>query len=143
MLRVGKAHVFWARPEFGGDRTLLTAEEQARLDQFLDDRARQQYLTAHTLLAASLAQFSGDVRWSLAHTAGLVACAIAVGVEVGIDVELMAGETETFYRDWTMREACFKAPRATEQHWVRPTPEHMMAIALERGSLPNGHEHDE
>lgn len=142
MLRVGKAHVFWARPEFGGDRTLLTTEEQARLDQFLDDNARQQYLTAHTLLRTSLAQFAGDVRWSLSHTVGLVACAITEGVEVGIDVELMQSETEDFYREWTMREACFKAPRATERHWLRPTPDHMLAIALERGALADGHEHD-
>lgn len=143
MLRVGKAHVFWARPEFGGDRTLLSADEQARLDRFFHDDARQQYLTAHTLLAASRAQFSGDVRWSPSHTDGLVACAIAVGIDVGIDVELMTGETETFYREWTMREACFKAPRASERHWVRPTPEHMMAVALERRALLDGHEHDE
>lgn len=93
-----------------GGRGILSVEELMRLDAFVSDADRQEYLLAHVLLRRVLARETdlppeallfqagphgkpelGNVlpcvpRFSLTHTRGLVACAVS-SVPVGIDAE--------------------------------------------------------
>lgn len=86
----------------------LDDAEQARAARFIFDRDRRTYAAAHALLRHALDQAAGprpwrfaigaygkprldpacdDIRFSLSHTDGLVAVALAHGQEVGVDVE--------------------------------------------------------
>jgi 4'-phosphopantetheinyl transferase len=91
----------------------LSVEEKARRDRLKFPADRRDYAVAHDLLRRTLSQFSdvGPAEWrfgadhygkpfiensipgesplsfSLSHTRGVVACAVADGTEVGIDVE--------------------------------------------------------
>ncbi|HUE89175.1 MAG TPA: 4'-phosphopantetheinyl transferase superfamily protein [Vicinamibacterales bacterium] len=93
--------------------TLLTSDEQQRALRFLHAADRDRFVIGRALARTMLSQFAdvGKVDWSLAidgrgrphlasrppgapdlrfnlsHTPGLVACAVTVGREVGIDVE--------------------------------------------------------
>ena len=138
--------------------SLLSAAERSRFDRLRRDVDRRRYALAHALLRKTLSSFIGsdpkaltfeadsygkprlsataDVSFSLSHTNGLVACAVARGRELGIDAEAIdrridvlgvanryftEGEIgyitdgkvekhlERFFEVWTLKEAFLKA----------------------------------
>jgi 4'-phosphopantetheinyl transferase len=142
-------------------RTCLDAAEQAQADRFHFEEDRSTYTAAHWLVRSALASVGGlppadwrfilakrgkpaidpalgrpELRFNLSHTRGLVACAVGVGSEIGIDVETLARtpagldiseryfspsevailratapdrQHDTFLRFWTLKEAFIKA----------------------------------
>jgi 4'-phosphopantetheinyl transferase len=110
-------HVWFVRPDELPGRlaryeTLLSQDERMRLGRFVVDHARREFLVGRACLRVVLAEYVGEaperlllsapahrkpelassgaparVRFNLSHTQGLIACAIAGGREVGIDVE--------------------------------------------------------
>lgn len=91
---------------------LLSPPELVRWRRFLVDGARDQYLIARALLRTTLSRYADvsesawvfdtneygcpfvaepashrDLRFNLSHTDGLVACAVARQIEIGVDVE--------------------------------------------------------
>jgi 4'-phosphopantetheinyl transferase len=90
---------------------LLDAAERARLERFRDGDDARRCLLAHALARTTLTRYAPEVppdrwrfevnahgrpeiagrptplRFNLSHTAGLVACAVALGRDVGVDVE--------------------------------------------------------
>jgi 4'-phosphopantetheinyl transferase len=91
---------------------LLSPDEHARYTRFVFARDRCEYAAAHALVRTSLSRYAEiaprawsfhetpggkpslvpdpcvpSLSFSLSHTHGLVACAIAAGADVGIDVE--------------------------------------------------------
>jgi 4'-phosphopantetheinyl transferase len=153
--------VWLARPDAAArdrDRAVLSADERAAADRFHFERDRDLYTTAHALLRRALTHHGGrdtaawdfernaygcpriaggsPLRFNLSHTPGLVAVAIAVDREVGVDVEHVArpGATveladdffapaevralralpaaeqrERFFAYWTLKESYIKA----------------------------------
>jgi 4'-phosphopantetheinyl transferase len=141
--------------------SLLSLEERQRYRQFRFDGDRHHFLVAHALLRRVLSayvdvdpsnwQFSSNqhgrpeisapkiapsLRFNLTHTAGLVACVVALELDCGIDVEQLSARgslmgvaekmfaaseqqdlqaldgqalLERFYCYWTLREAYCKA----------------------------------
>jgi 4'-phosphopantetheinyl transferase len=137
----------------------LSPDEQARAARFSFDRDRCVYAAAHLLLRRCLHRATGRMDWSfrrnafgkpqlvesfdglplrfnLTHTAGLAACALVYGHEVGIDAEALdrrgdhldlarqfftadevevltrspsTAREETFLAIWTAKEAVIKA----------------------------------
>jgi 4'-phosphopantetheinyl transferase len=140
----------------------LDAEERARAARFYFDPDRAIYIAAHWLLRTALAEAGGlpaagwrfvngchgkpridpalgrpELSFNLSHTKGLVACAVATDLDIGIDVELMAPrhagldiaeryfsanevallratdepqqQVQAFFRFWTLKEALIKA----------------------------------
>jgi len=97
----------------GAMAAVLTVEERARRDRFVFDRDRRDFVVAHALVRRMLSRygetspedwrFDIDVHgkpsvvrdqagmpplvFNLSHTHGLVACAVARGTSLGIDVE--------------------------------------------------------
>ncbi|WP_363350996.1 4'-phosphopantetheinyl transferase superfamily protein [Methylocystis echinoides] len=138
---------------------LLNEEERARAGRFAFEEDRQAYIGAHALLRAELSRRAGgapqdwrfaaaergkpflvdppqDLRFSMTHTRGMVAVALAEGVEIGVDVEpahrraesmklaerffapeeaallrALEGEArrDAFFAIWTLKEAVVKA----------------------------------
>jgi 4'-phosphopantetheinyl transferase len=140
----------------------LSPEEAARAGRFLRAEDRRDYIIAHSLLREALSQYQpayapdvwrfetncfgkpsisrnhllgGPMEFSLSHTRGFVACAVAP-VRIGIDVEWLDREVEMkdivehhfsaseaaslnrlpaeerrdrFFQLWTLKEAFFKA----------------------------------
>jgi 4'-phosphopantetheinyl transferase len=93
--------------------TVLDADERRRADQFVFEADRRSYVAAHALVRHALSKQarvhpaawrfafgahgkpflergpnSLDLRFSLSHTRGMVAVALAQGIEVGVDVEV-------------------------------------------------------
>lgn len=92
-------------------RTLLSADELARVERYRADRARLEYLTGRALTRTVLSQYaavapqdwafsynphgkpsvaaSGGRRleFNLSHTEGVLVLAVASGMEIGVDVE--------------------------------------------------------
>jgi 4'-phosphopantetheinyl transferase len=94
-------------------RSLLTPEETARCDRFWQHADRARFLIARAMVRTMLSQYvamppdawrlrieaygrpeianlpagAPDLRFNVSHTEGLVACAVTVGREVGVDVE--------------------------------------------------------
>jgi 4'-phosphopantetheinyl transferase len=91
---------------------VLSADERARAERFVFARDRVIFVASHALLRHALSAYEDvapaawrfgqegagkprlaaahaatSLRFNLAHTRGLVACAIARGIEVGVDVE--------------------------------------------------------
>ncbi|MDD9947241.1 MAG: 4'-phosphopantetheinyl transferase superfamily protein [Myxococcales bacterium] len=142
--------------------SLLDADERARYRRFRFDVDRLCYLVAHALTRRALSSVSEvspeawrfsfgkhgkpevdnrtddvSLRFNLSHTRGLVACAVAFEVDVGVDVEQVtrnveigrvsrsvlsapelddlanegdeAGRRACFFRFWTLKEAYIKA----------------------------------
>ena len=138
--------------------SLLSQAERSRRDRFIREDNRREYALAHALLRTTLSSLIGadpdalafeadsygkprlspsaGVSFSLTHTHGLVACAVARGREVGVDAEaidrqidvqsiasrhftgrepgyITAGEGEQqherFFTVWTLKEAFLKA----------------------------------
>lgn len=142
-------------------RTLLSVAEAERMAAFRFDHLRPPFLLTRALCRLSLSRYSGvapadwqfvagahgrpelapthhglDLRFNLSNVAGLVACAITRGVDVGVDVESIgrgaddlsiaeryfapreaadvraappAERAERFFRYWTLKEAYIKA----------------------------------
>ncbi|HVB39222.1 MAG TPA: 4'-phosphopantetheinyl transferase superfamily protein [Vicinamibacterales bacterium] len=140
---------------------LLSAAERARRDRFVFERHRHQFLLAHALVRATLSRYTGvdparwtfveneygrpeiaspavalPLRFNLSHTDGLMACAVTLARDVGVDVEevtrraagldiaeryFAAAETaalvavpepdrhRAFFDYWTLKEAYIKA----------------------------------
>jgi 4'-phosphopantetheinyl transferase len=94
-------------------RTLLSADEHARMARFVFDRDRRAFLLTRALVRTTLSRYAAvppaewrfianvhgrpeilerpagvpDLRFNLSHTDGLIACAVTIGREVGVDVE--------------------------------------------------------
>lgn len=141
-------------------RAMLDAEELARADRFFFDPDRDIFTAAHALARSMLSRATGlptahwrtvkgsagkpaltdadalgGLRFNISHTHGIVACAIARGVELGVDVEAAdrkttldiagrffapeevallramppARQPAVFFRFWTLKEAFIKA----------------------------------
>ena len=139
---------------------LLSDDERKRRQRFAFERDRHQFLVTRALVRTVLSSYTGDdpqalvfrhnaygkpeialsegvpLRFNLSHTAGLVACAVTVGHEVGVDVEdLQRGRRNldlirkyfaaaevaalerlpaeqqplAFFEFWTLKEAYIKA----------------------------------
>jgi 4'-phosphopantetheinyl transferase len=147
--------------ERGALTALLSASERARLERFAFDEDAWHYLVAHALLRRTLARCAPvapeawsfraapggrpeieapksarRLRFSLSHTRGLVACAVCLDHDVGVDAEavdearmtaelaerfLSPAEVESverlpgerrlhrLFELWTLKEACLKA----------------------------------
>jgi len=163
-LAPGHVHVFYQTTDAVDEAAalaVLSDDERLRHSQFVLDRDRRDYAAAHALLRWSLSRYAsvapeawqfrngrhgkpslaGDygglpLAFNLSHTHGLVACAIAVHADVGIDVESVtravdegvsrrffaAAEqdaigrapaprerAERFFELWTLKEAYIKA----------------------------------
>lgn len=140
---------------------LLSPEEQARCERFVFARDRRDFAIAHALLRRTLSRYypiaprdwvfvsepggkprvsddfaaSAQLQFNLAHTNGLVACAVSCSAEVGVDVEAIdrrtdpieiarryfsaaeaddlercapADRLERFFEIWTLKEAYIK-----------------------------------
>lgn len=142
-------------------RALLSPEEHERMTRLVFDRDRRRFLLTRALVRTTLSRYAPvapadwqfianvhgrpeildrqrgvpDLRFNLSHTDGLVACAVTIGREVGIDVEhigrrlthdvagrffaprevsnlhaLPADEQQKVFFDyWTLKEAYIKA----------------------------------
>jgi 4'-phosphopantetheinyl transferase len=143
-------------------RDVLAPDERARCDRFRFPGDRRDFAIAHALLRRTLSTYSeeppsgwtfvrgehgkpsiasrhgdaADLAFNIAHTHGLVACAVALGTDIGVDVEnirfdvdgrelarhyFSAMETEwldacddgehaiRFAELWTLKEAFIKA----------------------------------
>ena len=141
--------------------SVLSSDERARYERFRLDGDRHEFAAAHALLRTTLSEFDriGPRDWrfdagshgkpvlapglsalplsfNLSHARGLVACAVALGADVGLDVELVtratdwraiasrffpsteiaqidgvaeAGRATRFFEIWTLKEAFAKA----------------------------------
>jgi 4'-phosphopantetheinyl transferase len=139
----------------------LDAAERVQADRFYFDEDRSTYIAAHWLIRNALASVGGlppkdwrfvsgqhgkpeidpalgglDLCFNLSHSRGFVACAVATGTTIGIDVETLSQkhggldiadrffspsevailrgtasnrQLETFFRLWTLKEALIKA----------------------------------
>jgi 4'-phosphopantetheinyl transferase len=125
----------------------LTEEERARAGRFLHAADRERFVIGRWLARATLSRYAAvaprdwplvidergrphlapqppgtpDLRFNLSHTPGLVACAVTVGRELGVDVEytgrrLLHDVPERFF---SAREvADLRARAESEQHSV-------------------------
>ena len=142
-------------------RQLLTPDENERMARFVFERDRQQFLITRALVRTTLSRYADvepadwrfianefgrpevldrppgveDFRFNLSHTDGLIACAVTVAREVGVDVENTnrdvthdvagrffaprevadlralpeADQHRVFFDYWTLKEAYIKA----------------------------------
>lgn len=129
------------------DHALLDADEQARAGRLRRTADRELWCAAHVLLrralschgplaparwryrraahgrpelAAPCQALAGDLRFSLSHTPGLVCCAIAHGVALGVDAE---------------RHRAGRNAVALAQRFFRPDEAALVAAAGHGGSL--------
>ena len=120
---------------------LLDTEESNKLSRFLLAEDRRDYAAAHALLRQTLTEVTPQIdpaewrfertprgkpflppaqagvppiRFSLAHTRGLVACLVSRGAEVGVDVE---APSQAVHVDSLMRDVC----SVDEQEQIRST----------------------
>lgn len=159
---------------------LLSADERARHDRFWFPRDRRDYAAAHALLRTTLSAYSGEppaswrfetaaggkpfvvqpcrrLSFNLSHARGLVACAVAEELDLGVDVErierpvdvqgvadrffstreraalaaLAEGDLRArFFELWTLKEAYLKATGAGLTH-----PLHSVSFDLEADGM--------
>jgi len=140
---------------------LLTPDEHERMARLIFDRDRQRFLLTRALVRTMLSRYAPvapadwrfsanvhgrpeivdrpagvpDLRFNISHTEGLIACAVTIGHEVGVDVEHIgrrltrdvparffapgevAGlralpeneQARVFFDYWTLKEAYIKA----------------------------------
>ena len=140
---------------------LMSADEHARMGRFIFDRDRRAFLMTRALVRTTLSRYAAvapaawqfianahgrpeildrpagvpDLRFNISHTDGLIACAVTIGREVGVDVECIrrhlthdvAGrffapdevtdlrrlpedeQARVFFDYWTLKEAYIKA----------------------------------
>jgi 4'-phosphopantetheinyl transferase len=202
----------------GSYDALVTPDERARQQRFHFEKDRRDGLITRALVRTTLSRYAPvppaawvfgqnrhgrpqlmpgqcdrDLRFSLSHTQGLIACAVTLDREIGVDVEYMprprsvvevaeryfsASEVralraipperqqERFFQYWTLKESYIKArgmglalpleqfsfeldapspigivfdlrladdPRRWQFELMRPTPDHMMALGVDRG----------
>lgn len=163
-IAAGEAHLYTVRLDEAGDprrlAALLSPEETARGARYMFERNRHEHLVAHALKRLVLSRHAPgveptawrfavgahgkpavveppvDLRFNLSHTEGLVACLVAAGADVGVDVETVARKTDTaavagrffaepevaalrtlpseaqherFFEYWTLKESYIKA----------------------------------
>ena len=118
-------------------RLLLSPDEKERHQRFHFAKHRRQFLVAHALVRTMLSRFSGTapeklrfvqkrygrpelatvedfppVRFNLSHTEGLIACAVVLKHDVGVDVEDMErkaitpGLAERFFSGREVEDLC-------------------------------------
>ena len=149
----------WAQHE--GYRALLSAEEHDRMARLVFERDRRRFLLTRALVRTMLSRYASvrprdwrfianvhgrpeivdrpqgvpDLRFNVSHTDGLIACAVTIGREIGVDVEHIgrqlthdvAGrffaptevsalrelpedeQQNAFFDYWTLKEAYIKA----------------------------------
>jgi 4'-phosphopantetheinyl transferase len=149
----------WAQQE--AYRALLSKDEAERMARLVFDRDRRRFLITRALVRTTLSRYASvppadwafianvhgrpeildrprgvpDLRFNLSHTDGLIACAVTIGREVGVDVEHIgrrlihdiAGrffaprevndlhmlpadqQQRVFFDYWTLKEAYIKA----------------------------------
>ena len=94
-------------------RALLSPDERDRMARLVFERDRRRFLLTRALVRTMLSRYTGvrpadwsfianvhgrpeildrprgvpDLRFNLSHTEGLIACAVTIGREVGVDVE--------------------------------------------------------
>jgi 4'-phosphopantetheinyl transferase len=142
-------------------RVLMSADEHARMARFVFDRDRRAFLLTRALVRTMLSRYAPiapadwkfianvhgrpeildrpagvpDLRFNISHTDGLIACAVTIGREVGVDVEHVGRRLEhdiasrffapaevsdlhslpddqqrrVFFDYWTLKEAYIKA----------------------------------
>jgi 4'-phosphopantetheinyl transferase len=142
-------------------RALLSPDEHERMARFVFDRDRRAFLITRALVRTTLSRYAQvapadwkfianvhgrpeildrpdgapDLRFNISHTDGLIACAVTIGREVGVDVENIGrrllhdvagrhfapGEVtdlralpedeqqRVFFDYWTLKEAYIKA----------------------------------
>ena len=143
-------------------RSLLSPEERARASRFTFERDERRFALSHGLVRRLLAQYLGldparitfqysehgkpavqtyadtcaDVRFSISHSGDCLVCAVSLGREVGVDVEVVRsdldhfqlakrffsarefedivrgpdnGQRQRFFQYWTCKEAYLKA----------------------------------
>ena len=141
--------------------SLLTPDEHERMARLIFDRDRQRFLLTRALVRTTLSRYAPvapadwrflanvhgrpeiadrpagvpDLRFNLSHTEGLIACAVTIGREVGVDVEHIGRrlthdvparffapsevadlrarpeneQARVFFDYWTLKEAYIKA----------------------------------
>ena len=104
-------------PDIAETRAVLSLDERARCDRFFLERDQRDFAAAHTLLRRALSldgglppiswQFRSDaagkpflvgrseLEFNIAHTPGLVACALSLEGPIGVDVELVDHARDT------------------------------------------------
>jgi 4'-phosphopantetheinyl transferase len=139
----------------------LSADEHERMARFVFDRDRRAFLLTRALVRTMLSRYAGippaawqfisnvhgrpeildrpsgvpDLRFNISHTDGLIACAVTIGREVGVDIERItrhlthdvagrffaprevsdlrqlpeADQHRAFFDYWTLKEAYIKA----------------------------------
>ena len=102
----------WAQHE-AAYRALLSPDEHDRMSRLIFERDRRRFLLTRALVRTTLSRYADvppagwsfianvhgrpeivdrppgvpDLRFNLSHTDGLIACAVTIGREVGVDVE--------------------------------------------------------
>ena len=186
MLGADEVHVWQARvstPAAGAERC-LSPEERSRAARFRFDRDRTRWVASRVFLRRTLARYAGvdadgvelrtadggkpelvcgSVRFSLAHSGDLAACAVARDREVGVDVErvrdgldvcriadrmfapqrrdeiCLAAEperTERFFAAWTEHEALTKCLGSGLAHTPSPASPPITVTPL---TVPDGY----
>jgi phosphopantetheinyl transferase len=80
------------------DPEVLTEAQRRQLAEFRTQARREEYLAGKTLLHAGLQRLPpGGWRTSLSHTGGLMACAAALHMQPGIDVEPLGRQIQPRY----------------------------------------------
>lgn len=119
LLGPGEAHLWLFRYHGVDDPSLLAAfrdllddEERARMDRYMMERSRREFLATHALARSTLSRYAGvaprnwrfrsnaygrpeianggalpSLRFNLSNCDGLVACLVALDREIGVDVE--------------------------------------------------------
>jgi 4'-phosphopantetheinyl transferase len=150
-----------AQARFDAYRALLTTDEHERMGRFVFERDQRAFLLTRALVRTTLSRYAAvapadwrfianahgrpeildrpegvpDIRFNISHTDGLIACAVTIGREVGVDVEHVgrhllhdvAGrhfapsevrdlralpapdQDRVFFDYWTLKEAYIKA----------------------------------